>query len=448
MERRIITFLEENNINLDGKKIVLAVSTGIDSMVMLHAFMQLTKKLNFSIVVAHVNHQKRLQSQQEEEFIQKFCRDNKLICYVKRLDFSSVTENFQAEARRRRYEFFQEVLVKEKAEYLALAHHGNDVLETIMMRLLRGSSLSGYAGMKAVVPFNNQTIIRPFLTVLKSDLEKYQQLKHIEYFEDQSNMEDVYTRNRLRKEIIPALIKEDQNVHLKFLEFSETLEEANAELHKIRDNFIQKKVIFGKESVSFNIPDFKKLSVYMQTEVLYELLKKYNLGKANIVELLKLVNSSKANHEVLIKKDLTFVKEYNKIYFFFKELIDESINIVIHELKKYQITDNIAINVTKKTTENITNDNSICYNSDKLPLVVRSRKPADKIKLSQGYKKVKDLLIDKKIGILQRKRVLILEDDSHEILAVLGIKKSEKLKEIKVKDILISMEEKTNGQFY
>jgi tRNA(Ile)-lysidine synthetase-like protein len=228
----------------------------------------------------------------------------------------------------------------------------------------------------------------------------------------------------------------------------ETLEEANAELHKIRDNFIQKKVIFGKESVSFNIPDFKKLSVYMQTEVLYELLKKYNLGKANIVELLKLVNSSKANHEVLFKKDLTFVKEYNKIYFFFKELIDESINIVIHELKKYQITDNIAINVTKKTTENITNDNSICYNSDKLPLVVRSRKPADKIKLSQGYKKVKDLLIDKKIGILQRKRVLILEDDSHEILAVLGIKKSEKLKEIKVKDILISMEEKTNGQFY
>lgn len=448
MKRRIIAFLKENNINLNGKKIVLAVSTGIDSMVMLHVFMQLIKELNFSVVVAHVNHQKRVQSQEEEEFIRKFCLDNQLICYVKRLDFSHVTENFQADARRKRYEFFQEVLEKENAEYLVLAHHGNDVLETIMMRLLRGSSLSGYAGMKAIVPFNNKTILRPFLTVLKCDIEQYQQLHHIEYYEDQSNIEDLYTRNRLRKEVIPALIKEDQNVHLKFLEFSETLEEASAEIHKIRDDFIQKKVTSDQEKVSFNILDFKKLSTYMQTEVLYELLKSYNLGKANIVELLKLINSSKANHEVLYKKDLTFVKEYNKIYFFFKELISENINIVISECKKYLVNDTIAINITKKTAENITNDNCLCYNSNNLPLVLRSRKPADKIKLSQGYKKVKDLLIDKKIGILQRKRVLILEDGSHEILAVLGIKKSEKLKEIKIKDIMISLEEKTNGQIY
>lgn len=445
MEQMITTFLKENNINLNGKKIVLAVSTGIDSMVMLHAFMQLATQLKFVIVVAHVNHHKRVQSQLEEGFIKKYCRDNGLTCYIKKLDFSDVSENFQAEARKRRYEFFQEVLEKEDAPYLVLAHHGNDVLETIMMRLLRGSSLSGYAGMKAILPFYNHIIIRPFLKVLKEDIEKYQQQNGIIYYEDQSNEEDLYTRNRLRKEIIPALMKEEKNVHLKFLEFSQILNDASVEINKIRDEFIYKKVNFEVDGLSFDLTDFKELSLYMQTEVLYELLKNYNLGKANIVELLKLINTSKANVEVLYKKDLTFVKEYNKIYFYFKKLTSKSIYIVIDELKEFKVNDTIAIIVTKKTADLVTNDNYVCYNSNNFPLVVRSRKPADKIKLSQGYKKVKDLLIDEKIGILQRKNVLVLEDSSHEILAVWGIKKSEKLKEIKEKDIIVLMEEKTNG---
>jgi tRNA(Ile)-lysidine synthase len=240
-------------------------------------------------------------------------------------------------------------------------------------------------------------------------------------------------------------MKEEKNAHLKFLEFSQMLHDASVEINKIRDEFIHKKVNFDVDGLLFNLTDFKELSLYMQTEVLYELLKNYNLGKANIVELLKLMNTNKANVEVLYKKDLTFVKEYNKIYFYFKKLTSKSIYIVIDELKEFKVNDTIAIIVTKKTADLVTNDNYVCYNSNNFPLVVRSRKPADKIKLSQGYKKVKDLLIDEKIGILQRKNVLVLEDSSHEILAVWGIKKSEKLKEIKEKDIIVLMEEKTNG---
>ena len=103
MEQIVTTFLKDNNINLQGEKIVLAVSTGIDSMVLLHVFMKLTKKQNFSIIVAHVNHHRRLQSQQEEEFIRSFCQDNGLLCYINNLVFSATSENFQAEARKRRY---------------------------------------------------------------------------------------------------------------------------------------------------------------------------------------------------------------------------------------------------------------------------------------------------------------------------------------------------------
>ncbi|HKM29856.1 MAG TPA: tRNA lysidine(34) synthetase TilS [Bacilli bacterium] len=442
MEKMLTIFLKENNINLDHEKIVLAVSTGIDSMVMLHAFMELKQQIKFDLIVAHVNHHQRKQSEQEEKFIVDYCQKNNLICYVKELDFSDNMENFQAEARKRRYVFFQEVLEKEGAKYLVLAHHGNDVMETIMMRIMRGSSLSGYGGMKTVSSLGKYIIIRPFLQVLKTDIEKYQQENNILYFEDESNSMDAYTRNRLRKEVIPALLKEESNLHVKFLEFSQTLNDASEEINKIRDDFIKQKVKAEDEGVSFAISEFNALSGYMQTEVLYELLKDYNLGKANINELLKLINSQKANIDVLYKKDLTFVKEYTKVYFYFKKLINEKVNIVVDQIKEYRLNDTITIIVTKKTADLLTNDNSLWYNSNNLPLIIRSRKPADKIKLSQGYKKVKDLLIDEKIGILRRKKILVIEDSTQEILMVWGIKKSEKLKEIKENDIVISMEGK------
>ena len=447
MEEKLIQFFNDNNIDPQDKKMVLAVSTGIDSMVMLYSFLALQKKYNFNIIVAHVNHNKREQSLIEKEFIKNFCSKEKLLCYIKDLDFSLNTENFQMAARKARYDFFLDVLKKERADYLVLAHHSNDNMETILMRIIRGSSLSGYSGMSEVSSFGEYQIIRPFLGILKKDIEKYQKENEVPYYEDSSNKESIYTRNRIRKEVIPGLLEEGDSVHLKFLEFSKTIKDASDELEKIRDQHIKEIMVVKDEYVIFMKKDFLKISLYMQTEILYEILKPYNLGKGNINELLKLINTTKSNLEVVYKKNLTFVKEYGKIYFFFKELKDDKIEVKIDEMKKYVINDTISISVTKKRGELVTNLSSLWYNSDKLPVVIRSRKPADKIKLSQGYKKVKDLLIDMKVGILKRRQILVLEDSSQEILMVFGIKKSECLKNIKESDILISLEEK-NGRLY
>lgn len=439
-------YLIRNNINLQNKKVVIAVSTGVDSMVLLHTFLELQKDSDFEVICAHVNHNKRLQSMEEEKYIRSFCEERNIKLYVKSLDFSSNVENFQKAARDLRYDFFKEVLDLEKADYLALAHHGNDNMETILMRIIRGSSLMGYSGMSEVMNFHSYNIIRPFLGILKKDILEYQNVHKIKYYEDESNAKDLYTRNRIRKDVIPGLLLEGENVNSKFLEFSKTIKQACSELNKIRDDFINEKIEKTDRYISFSKKDLLSLSKYMQNEVVFEILKPCNLGQNNIDEIFKLINSNKANIEVVYKKNLSFVKEYDKIYFFFEELkkTDGNYSVIINGLGEYQINDTISIIVTKKSANYITNMNSLWYNIDKLPIIVRSRKPSDKIKLSNGYKKVKDLLIDLKIGILQRKNVLVVENRDNEILAVLGIKKSVIL-EADDNNILITTKEKKNG---
>ena len=169
-------------------------------------------------------------------------------------------------------------------------------------------------------------------------------------------------------------------------------------------------------------------------------MKEYNLGKANILEIIKLINSRKKNIKYFYKGMFTFVKEYDWVYFYDGNIETPQVDLLIKAPGVYHLSDKIKVNVIKKEYVNISKNEDLWYNSNMLPFRVRSRKAGDKILLAAGYKKVKDLLIDKKIGILDRERILILEKDK-EILAVIGIAKSKILKEIKENDILVKVEQ-------
>ena len=137
---------------LNREKALVACSTGVDSMVLLHLAI---KALPITqIVVAHVNHQKRLQSEIEEAYIKKFCDERGIKCYVMRLDHID-DGNFQSIARNKRYKFFEDIAKKENIKYILLAHHANDNLETIIMRLLKSSSLKGYGGIEKETIYHN-----------------------------------------------------------------------------------------------------------------------------------------------------------------------------------------------------------------------------------------------------------------------------------------------------
>jgi len=438
MINTVLEFLKKNQITLLNKKIVAAISTGVDSMVLLDMLINLKKEYNLLIYVAHVNHHQREQSDLEEVYIKSFCKQHNIECFVHHLNKVN-DDNFQDFAHRERLLFFKKSIHKVQADYLFLGHHANDNIETVLMRIMRGSNLKGYAGINPIIKTKEYIIVRPFAEILKDDIIAYAHKRAIKYFQDETNIQDKYTRNRIRKNIIPLLFEEDENVHQKFLEFSKTVNGAWDVVTSFVLDFIKNNVIITKQKITFTIDAFNELSKFLQNEVLFYLLKEYQFGKSNIDEIIKLITSSKKNHKLYYKNLFTFVKEYNVISILKYKLNKLKCDFEVNEIGQYYVNDSMTINVIKSSDFNILKQDELWYNSAMLPIRIRTRKPGDRILLSAGYKKVKDILIDKKIGIIKRDDLLIVEKDE-EILAVLGVVKSKYLQVIKEKDILIKVE--------
>ena len=207
----------EDNFQLHNNDcIVVGCSTGPDSMALLDMLLRVRNKYNLKLIVAHVNHNIRKESYDEAKFLEGYCLDNNLI-FESMIIEKYGDDNFHNEARNIRYHFFEELIDKYNAQYLMTAHHGDDLIETILMRIVRGSNLSGYGGFREVVSYDNYTLVRPLIKYTKAELEEYDKINNVTYFVDSSNSMDKYTRNRFRKYVLPFLKREEEDVHLKFL---------------------------------------------------------------------------------------------------------------------------------------------------------------------------------------------------------------------------------------
>ena len=184
--------------------IVVGCSSGPDSMALVDMLLKIREKYQLSLIVAHVNHNLRKESAQEEAYLRNYCDRNKIM-----FECMMITEygddNFHNEARNIRYDFFEKVVYKYQANYLMTAHHGDDLIETVLMRISRGSNLNGYGGFKKIVEMDGYKIVRPLLDFTKEELEEYDKNNHVMYYVDSSNAKDKYTRNRYRKYILPFL---------------------------------------------------------------------------------------------------------------------------------------------------------------------------------------------------------------------------------------------------
>ena len=403
----------------DNITVVCATSGGVDSMVLLSILL----KYNVKIVCAHVNHNLREESFEEYEFVKKYCKDNNII--FEGLVLNKITDgNLESEFRSKRYEFFDSIVKKYDAKYLLTAHHGDDLTETVLMRIVRGSSLEGYSGFDVVSDRNNYKILRPLVYLTKDQIYEYAKENNIEYREDKTNKSDKYTRNRYRKYILPKLKEENKNVHIKFLKFSNELMESYKFINEYIENLIKDNYYNNK----LDLEIIKSMDDFVIKKILYKLLQKiYNsnislINDRNISEIIKIIKSNKPNLKIDLPLDIEVVKHYDIL-----EIKKQTNN----EPYKYEIKDEVkfelgTIKVLKETT--LTN-NYVCHLNSKdikLPLYVRNRKEGDYIEIlgMNGKRKIKDIFIDQKLPKEIRDKYPIVVDSDDNIVWIPGIKKS------------------------
>ena len=424
--KNVYDFILNESTIKEGDTIVLGISGGPDSMVLLYVFNELKKQMKINLICAHVNHNLRKESEEEQRFIENYCNINNIpFEYYKILEYGD--DNFHNEARSIRYHFFEDVIKKYNAKFLSTAHHGDDLIETILMRIVRGSTLKGYSGFTKIVKKENYTILRPLIVVTKNQILDFAKLNDIEYRIDKSNFKDVYTRNRYRNHVLPFLKNEDENVHLKFLKFSETLNEYNDFISKEMKNVLKKVV---KNNI-IDIDELKKIDHLIQVKVIYNLLENvYNddlliITDTHVNLIFDLINSKKANAFINLPNDLICKKTYNFLSIEEKKDNQEEYEIEISDIVK--LPNNMNIEMVKNCEWTNNNCTRLSSKEVKLPLYVRTRKNGDKIKVKgmEGRKKVNNIFTNEKIKKEDRDLWPIVCDNNDNIVWLPGLKKSE-----------------------
>ena len=409
----------------ENDTIVLGCSSGPDSMALFHMLLKLREKYKLNLICAHVNHNMRKQSAEEYAFLEKYC-DTHNVAFEGMIIKEYGDDNFHNEARNIRYHFFEDIVLKYDAKYLITAHHGDDLVETILMRISRGSNLQGYSGFHEIVDMDSYKIIRPLINFTKEEILEYDKKNKVPYYIDESNNQDKYTRNRYRKYILPFLKEENKDIHLKFLKFSRNLTDAYKFIEQQRNKAMKK--VIEKEKVQ--IDEFLKIDEYLQREILYYLVSEYYqddlllINDRHIDLMLDTIKRKKSNITLDMPNDVCAIKSYNEFY----------LKRNTEDINEYEIQfDTFASLPNHHTIEKVDeiegNSNNICrLNSEEitLPLTIRTRNVGDKIAVKglNGTKKVKDIFIDKKIPLTKRELWPIVTDAKGNIVWIPGIKKS------------------------
>ncbi len=428
----------------DKDIIIAAISGGPDSMALLDLLCKIKEKKDITIVVAHVNHKLRKESEEEKDFVCDYATKRKLIYeYMEIKEYQH--DNLENEARNKRYEFFKELVQKYKANYLMTAHHGDDLIETILMRLVRGSSIKGYSGFREMLDMGTYKLVRPLISVTKEDILNYLDKNNLKYYLDKSNNSMIYTRNRYRKKVLPFLKEENKNVHLKFLKFSEELEQVN----NFIDNYIKDILNDIKNNKGINIDKLLKYDDFIIKKVIeYELSLIYTndlfrVSDSNTIAIMNLIKLKKSNGIINLPNGYVAIKDYNNFKIEYNKNIDEYYYI----LDKEVCLPNGVIRVIQKS--NIKSNYVLRLNSKDitLPIIIRSKKDGDKmsVKNMKGSKKIKDIFIDEKVSVLKRKNYPIVMDSDNNILWLPGVKKSKFDVETNgIYDIILAYEEDYN----
>lgn len=333
LEKKVLNTIKKYELIKNGDNIVVGVSGGPDSMALLNSLINIkqTSNIEFDIVVAHINHMIRDEAEEETKYVQAFCKEKNIECFVKREKVEEIAKNdkigTEEAGRKVRYSFFDEVAKIVNANKIATAHNANDNSETVLMNIIRGS---GTSGLKGIEPIRENKYIRALIECTRSEIEEYCEEQSLKPKIDKSNMENIYTRNKIRNLLIPY-IKENFNPNiitslnrLSALASSENIfiEKKVEESYKevLINEILGNKGIQKKNEVILDLKKFNKLDLVIKNRLMLYTIGRVlgnskNIEKVHIEDLVKLCQNNIGNKYLTPNKNIKVMVNNGKIYF-------------------------------------------------------------------------------------------------------------------------------------
>ena len=370
------------------KKAVVAVSGGADSVVLAYGL----KALGYDVIIAHLNHQLRGSESDDD---QKFVGD-----FAKRLGVQSVTKtadipkngNLEERARIIRYEFLEDARKKYKADFVAVAHHLDDQIETVLMHMARGAGLRGQVGME----YQNGKIIRPLLGIKRQEILDYAEEQKMEYRTDSSNGDLSYDRNFWRHMVIPYLKNHMSGLGERIMKISETAKKCLVLISKKAEVWTNKHIAENR----FSREVFNKTDADIKSEIFIRLLGAKDLYADIVGKLVDFIQTAQSGRKMTVK-NLTFFTEHDYIFISGQE-------------------EKTELPKTKITVSGIKWGQWKIKSKSGKTLFARQWKPGDRFIPSgmKGSKKLQDFFTDKKIPLHERGQIPVIVDENDVIISV------------------------------
>ena len=416
--------IDLRNLVNNGERIAVAVSGGADSMSLLYYMHKHAHLYGITVLAINVEHGIRGESSKlDSNFVADYCAKNGIELISFSVDSLKKAEqdklSIEQAARALRYDCFERAISSGKADKIATAHHADDNTETVLFNLFRGTGLKGLTG---ITKEREDKIIRPFLSVSRAEIEEYAKANAIPYVTDQTNLCDDYTRNAIRHNVIPKITT-------LFPELNKSVERLTQTL-TLDDEYLNEQALIhvkkADDTAQITLPCHPALLGRAVIMALKSLGVSKDWEKKHIDDVYSLTKMQNGNKLSLLG-GVTAVKEYDKIVFF--RQAEKDLSKIPFRLGEHVIA-NQTICISPVKNSNIDLKNGFYADLDKIPqtALLRTRKQGDVfIKFGGGTKSLGDYLTDKKVPLRKRDSLILLADGK-EVLLILGIAVSDKIK--------------------
>ncbi len=408
MLSKVNNFITQNNLINPNDKILLAVSGGKDSVFMVDVLFKIKNILNFEIGIAHINHQIRKNSLNDELFVQNLAKKYNLPFFCIKLNLQNLNSNIESIARTERYNSLQQIADENNYNKIATAHSQNDNIETFFIKLYRGTSIEGLESINLI----KNNIIRPILNITTEEIYEYLKINNLDYVFDESNDDTKFLRNYIRHNLIPNIDIENYSIKTHILNLIEQVKNQNEYFEKILNNLFKSNLYKIENMIIFDKKCFDFEDNFIKFKILNRILNKYFYLSVDTNKLNLIINSLNKNELIQIEKNINISSDSGFIVF---EQNQRMLNI---ESFIYLLP---IISLNGFWSFGNTNFEDLISKLDDYELVVF--KDGDKFKkYNKSIVKIKDIFINHKVPKFLRK-VWPMIKYNNEIIAIPYIEK-------------------------